>query len=67
MEDIRFLPTVMDLAGVAGFEPALGQLSLVPESKSGALPLGDTPIILPNEGLHRRGDTPASPNTECGG
>ena len=32
------------MAGVVGFEPTLSFLGLVPESKSGALPLGDTPI-----------------------
>lgn len=34
------------MAGVAGFEPTLSPLGFVPESKSGALPLGYTPISL---------------------
>ena len=32
------------MAGVAGFEPTLNLLGLMPESKSGALPLGYTPL-----------------------
>ena len=36
---------ITPLAGMAGFEPTLSLLSLVPESKSGALPLGYIPIF----------------------
>ena len=42
MGSVSIPPPLM--AGVVGLEPTLGLLSLVPESKSGALPLGDTPV-----------------------